>query len=210
MTRILKKIHGIYESLGKRERDRTFYDVLELGVDESAKAHLFRKLQDVAQDKGLKLDKQEGLIDPITNMVHIDKDNEDPVESLFKMLDLDSLIGLPIRTLEIKDIVKAVERKDKSVDTPDDVNDYSMNVVLSYNNKKVDVNAMTKLFNNLFDQLQTTIAGAGRNKDDERFTFKYKVFAPKDVTVDELRTLIQQNRDMFTEYGIKTVDVTES
>ena len=208
--RIFKKIDKIYEYLGQDEKDKTFFDIIELGPDENSKQHLFRKLQDVANDKGLKLDATEGLIDPITKIIHVDKDTEEPLDSLFKMLDLDSLVDLPVRTLEIDDIVKSIERKDSIIETPEDVNDFSMTVVLNYDDEKTDPDAVSKLFNNIFDQLQASIAGVGKEKEEDSFILKYKLFAPKDVTLEELRALTQQNTDVFNEAGIKTIDITES
>jgi len=209
--RLIQKINKIYEELGKKEKDLTFYDLIELGSDETAKAHLFRRLQEVADSKGLKLTKEDGLMDPVSKVVHVDKDNEDPVESLFDMLDLDSLINIPIRTLEVEDIIKAIERKETAVKAPEDVNDYSMTVVLNYDEKKsVDIEALSQLLNSSFESVQSSVATSGKENEGTKSIVKYKIFAPKDVSIDELRSIISSNKAVFDEFGIKTIDITES
>jgi len=214
VQKFIKNIQNIFELHIKQtdfyERDedyQTFFDYIELGNSENEKAVLFRKLQDIARDKSLTLDVEDGLKDPITNRVLVDVETKEPAQQLFKYLDVEGLSKKPIRNITIDDIIKVSNQVD-SFDG-DDTNEFTL-VVTSDPSNPADANSSIQLFNNILFSVKASVSNAGKTSGDSgMYTNKYKVFSPKDVDRDNVVDLINKNKGLLKDVGIKTVDVVD-
>lgn len=208
-TYLINKINKIYED-AVSDRTKNFYDTIELGSSSAIKSELFRKLASIADSKGLKLTAEIGLYDPISKVVHVDVDNEDPIDSVFAMLDLDSLMDLPIRTITIDDIAKAEERKGQFIEKPEDVNDYTLTAVMEYDkNKDTTSKEIIQFLNTALDIHKISVSAIGRDEKENSYVYKYKLYAPKEFDLAQIRELIQSNAQLMSKLGVKTLDISE-
>lgn len=210
LNKFLNKVESIYEEYYEKDDiKQTFFDALEMGADENEKAKIFRKLQDICQDRNLELDVEEGLKDPLTNTILVDKDNDDPIKALLKYLDIESLARIPIRSLDVEDVVDAVKHKDSAIQAPGQTKDYEIIVTVDPSHPDIDNKSVLQAMNNMFTSMKTTVSNAGVKKGDTMYTMKYKAFSPKDITRDDLTAEIGKNKGMFQDMGVKTVDIVE-
>lgn len=205
------KMQNLFEA-DYYERDdtkETFFDVVELGNNENEKARLFRKMQEVAQKRGLELTVSDGLKDPLTGTTHVDKNNEDPVRAIFKYLDMDALVEIPRRKLTVDDIVKASKNSNIPMQDPDETKDYTIVVTVSPEHPAED-DSVLKLFNTILTPLKTSVSNAGHEQNKNMYVYKFKAFSPKDVKRDDMTQLLTQNKGLMQDVGIKTVDIIEA
>jgi hypothetical protein len=209
MKKIIESIQLIHETAYYEKEDavKTFFDSIEMGNNETEKGKLFRKLQDIAYKKGLILDTEDGLTDPITGRIYIDKDNDDPVQAIFKFLDIETLERIPVRTLTVDDLIKATKNTTSSFQDPNATKEFDIAVSV-LPDSKADAESVLTTLNNMYYSNKVSLSNAGSG--NSLYLFKFKAFTPKDITRDDMTQVVQSNKDMLQDMGIKTIDVMES